>query len=73
MCFDLERGRLCEKKVDLKNLLDRHGGLPNYTFGSSVIFRAILTCILVRHVLNTDCITNSADHGKMPPHRVAAL
>ena len=73
MCFDFTIDKLCEKKEYLKKLLDEHGGLPNYTFGSSVIFRAILTCILVRHVLNTDCTTNSTDHGKMSRRQVVPL
>jgi hypothetical protein len=39
-------------RKDLYGLLENYGGFKSYTFGSSVIFRAILTSILMYNVIS---------------------
>jgi len=39
-------------RKDLYNLLEKYGGFKSYSFGSSVIFRAILTSILMYNVIS---------------------
>ena len=41
-----------EKIKGLQKLLENNGGFDSYTFGSSIIFRAILTVIVIFNILN---------------------
>tara|TARA_Y100000389_G_scaffold44237_1_gene38948 strand:+ start:12368 stop:13654 length:1287 start_codon:yes stop_codon:yes gene_type:complete len=52
LCFEDTVDEMMVVGKDLHNLLEKYGGFKNYTFGSSVIFRAILTSILMYNVIN---------------------
>lgn len=53
MCLDLTVQEMTEKAPYLMRILNMYGGFKNYEFGSSVIFRAIVTGALYYHVLNS--------------------
>lgn len=40
-----------KKRIALNNLFERFGGIDNYEFGSSIIFRTILTVIIIYSLL----------------------
>ena len=52
MCFPQTINEMREVKYPLNKLFDKWGGINQIKFGSSVIFRAILTGILLFEVLN---------------------
>ena len=52
LCFEDTVDEMMVVGKDLHNLLEKYGGFKSYTFGSSVIFRAILTSILMYIVIN---------------------
>lgn len=52
LCFEDTVDEMMVVGKDLHNLLEKYGGFKSYTFGSSVIFRAILTSILMYNVIN---------------------
>lgn len=54
MCFKYTVNELQEKSRGLLNLLNAYGGIDKFHFGSSVIFRAILTSILVYNILKKE-------------------
>ena len=54
MCFKYTVNELQEKSRGLLNLLNTYGGIDKFHFGSSVIFRAILTSILVYNILKKE-------------------
>lgn len=52
LCFEDTVDEMTVVGKDLHNLLEKYGRFKSYTFGSSVIFRAILTSILMYNVIN---------------------
>ena len=61
-CFAYTLNEMREKREHLIKLLNNYGdGIQNYSFGSSVIFRAILTSILQLYVLLTPPEAQPAD------------
>ncbi len=52
LCFEDTVDEMMVVGKDLHDLLEKYGGFKSYTFGSSVIFRAILTSILMYNVIN---------------------
>ena len=52
MCFEDTIDEMVYVGKDVYNLLQLYGGYKSYTFGSSVIFRAMLTSILMFNVIN---------------------
>ena len=52
LCFEDTVDEMITVRKDLYNLLQNYGGFKSYTFGSSVIFRAILTSILMYNVIS---------------------
>jgi hypothetical protein len=61
LCFEDTVDQMMKVGKDLHNLLENNGGFKNYTFGSSVIFRAILTSILMFNVINN--IVDTSNDG----------
>ena len=51
MCFSNTFTEIKENIEPLNELIIRHGGLDNFVFGSSIIFRALLTGIVVQQQL----------------------
>lgn len=52
LCFEDTVNEMIAVRKDLYGLLENYGGFKSYTFGSSVIFRAILTSILMYNVIS---------------------
>ena len=52
LCFEDTVDEMIAVRKDLYTLLENYGGFKSYTFGSSVIFRAILTSILMYNVIS---------------------
>ena len=52
LCFEDTVDEMISVRKDLHTLLEIYGGFKSYTFGSSVIFRAILTSILMYNVIS---------------------
>ena len=52
LCFEDTVDEMMVVRKDLYNLLEKYGGFKSYSFGSSVIFRAILTSILLYNVIS---------------------
>jgi hypothetical protein len=52
LCFEDTVDEMIAVRKDLYTLLQNHGGFKSYTFGSSVIFRAILTSILMYNAIS---------------------
>ena len=52
LCFEDTVDEMMVVRKDLYNLLEKYGGFKSYSFGSSVIFRAILTSILMYNVIS---------------------
>lgn len=52
MCFEDTIDEMVYVGNDVYNLLELYGGYKSYIFGSSVIFRAMLTSILMFNVIN---------------------
>jgi hypothetical protein len=52
LCFEDTVDEMMVVGKDLHNLLEKYGGFKSYIFGSSVIFRAILTSILMYNVIS---------------------
>ena len=52
LCFEDTVDEMIAVGKDLYSLLKNYGGFKSYTFGSSVIFRAILTSILMHNVIS---------------------
>ena len=52
LCFEDTVDEMIAVRKDLYGLLENYGGFKSYTFGSSVIFRAILTSILMYNVIS---------------------
>jgi hypothetical protein len=51
MCITETVKEFFEKRINLLSLFKNYGGLESYTFGSSIIFRAIVTGGLLYNVL----------------------
>jgi hypothetical protein len=64
-CVLMNGGREGEPTYNLRVLLDEYGGLDNVWFGSSIIFRAILTGILVYNKLFKQFLPPLPDLDKM--------
>ena len=54
MCFENTVDEMNSVSNNLYNILEKFGGMKSYIFGSSVIFRAILTSILMFNVLKSE-------------------
>ena len=54
MCFENTVDEMKSTSNSLYNILDKYGGMESYIFGSSVIFRAILTSILIFNLLKSE-------------------
>ena len=54
MCFENTVDEMKSTSNNLYNILDKYGGMESYIFGSSVIFRAILTSILIFNLLKSE-------------------
>lgn len=52
LCFEDTVDDMNVVGKDLYNLLESYGGFQSYIFGSSVIFRAMLTCILMYNIIS---------------------
>jgi hypothetical protein len=63
MCFEDTVDEMMIVGKDLHNLLEKYGGFKSYIFGSSVIFRALLTSILIYNVIN-NFVDNSIEEDE---------
>ena len=51
MCFKYNIDEMTHKKAGLLDVINYYGGINNFEFGSSIIFRSILTILLLYNVL----------------------
>ena len=51
MCFRETKEEISSRAPILLDLLTKYGGLDSYTFGSSIVFRAVLTGLIFQDQL----------------------